>query len=173
MPRDFVQLYQSVKWFMHLGEKPKYDKWTYWEKFDYFAVFWGVTIIGSSGLILMFPEFFTRFLPGIAINIATIIHSDEALLAAGFIFTIHFFNNHFRLSKFPFEPVIFTGRIPLEELKEEKPAEYERFVKNGELEKNMVRPLNTTDWALVRIVSYIALSIGVILLILILSSMFS
>jgi len=115
MPRDIIQMYKAFKWFIRKGEKPEFDRWTYWEKFDYFAVFWGVTIIGSSGLILLFPEFFARFLPGIAINIAAIVHSDEALLAAGFIFTIHFFNGHFRIDKFPFDPVIFTGRISLEE----------------------------------------------------------
>ena len=32
-------------------------------------------------------------MPGWVINIALIIHSDEALLAAGFIFTFHFFNS--------------------------------------------------------------------------------
>jgi cytochrome b subunit of formate dehydrogenase len=172
MPSDAINIYKSLKWFFHLGEKPKLDRWTYWEKFDYFAVFWGVAIIGSSGLILLFPEFFTRFLPGIVINIAAIVHSDEALLAAGFIFTVHFFNSHLRIGKFPFDPVIFTGRITLEELKEERPQEYERLVESGELEKNFVNPLNTTDWILVNIVSYTALTIGLILLILILSSIF-
>jgi cytochrome b subunit of formate dehydrogenase len=173
MPRDFIQMYKAFKWFIRIGEKPAFDRWTYWEKFDYFAVFWGVAIIGSSGLILIFPEFFTRFLPGIVINIATIIHSDEALLAAGFIFTIHFFNSHLRLDKFPFDPVIFTGRVPLEEFIKERPIEYQRLVENGELEKHLVPPLNTTDWILVNIVSYTALIIGIILLLLILSSIFT
>ena len=99
------------KWFFGTGPQPQFDRWTYWEKFDYFAVFWGVAIIGLSGLIMWFPESFTRFLPGWIINIALIVHSDEALLAAGFIFTFHFFNTHFRLEKFPMDTVIFSGRI--------------------------------------------------------------
>ena len=99
-----------MKWFFGHGPRPQYGRWTYWEKFDYFAVFWGVAIIGSTGLLLWFPEFFTRLLPGWFINVATIIHSDEALLAVGFIFTIHFFNTHFRPEKFPMDTVIFTGR---------------------------------------------------------------
>ncbi len=90
--RDGKEFVQTVKWFVGLGPRPEYGRWTYWEKFDYFAVFWGVAMIGFSGLVLWFPEFFTRFLPGSFINVATIIHSDEALLATGFIFTIHFFN---------------------------------------------------------------------------------
>ena len=93
--QDIKDLGGSLKWFLGMGPKPEYGRWTYWEKFDYFAVFWGMFIIGSTGLILWFPEFFTLFLPGQSVNIATIIHSDEALLAVGFIFTVHFFNTHF------------------------------------------------------------------------------
>ena len=81
--RDGQEFVQTVKWFLHKGERPQYGRWTYWEKFDYFAVFWGVAMIGFSGLILWFPEIFTYVLPGWFINVATIIHSDEALLATG------------------------------------------------------------------------------------------
>ncbi|MFH1263946.1 MAG: hypothetical protein V1495_10960 [Pseudomonadota bacterium] len=130
---DLRELIGSMKWFLGRGPRPQYGRWTYWEKFDYFAVFWGVAIIGSSGLLLWFPEFFTLFLPGWAINIATIIHSDEALLAVGFIFTVHFFNTHFRPEKFPIDTVIFTGRTPLEEYKVDRPREYEELVASGKL----------------------------------------
>jgi cytochrome b subunit of formate dehydrogenase len=106
--RDFIA---HQKWFFGKGPRPQFDRWTYWERFDYFAVFWGVFMIGVSGLILWFPKFFTLFLPGWMINIASVIHSDEALLAAGFIFTFHFFNTHFRIEKFPMDTVIFSGRI--------------------------------------------------------------
>jgi cytochrome b subunit of formate dehydrogenase len=122
---DIRQIWESIKWFFGRGPRPHYGRFTYWEKFDYFAVFWGVFVIGSTGLVLWFPVFFTRVLPGWAVNVATIIHSDEALLAVAFIFTIHFFNTHFRPDKFPMDPVIFTGRVPLEELRHDKPAEYE------------------------------------------------
>ena len=122
------------------GEKPEFGRWTYWEKFDYFAVFWGVAIIGVTGLILWFPVFATRLLPGWMINVATVIHSDEALLAAGFIFTIHFFNTHFRPGVFPMDPVIFTGRMPLEEFKHERAHEYQHLVETGQLEKHIVGP---------------------------------
>ena len=82
--RDGVEFVQTVKWFLHKGERPLYGRWTYWEKFDYFAVFWGMFIIGSTGTLLWFPEFFTLILPGWSVNVATILHSDEALLAVAF-----------------------------------------------------------------------------------------
>jgi len=121
--QDIRDFWATMKWFIGKGPRPNYGKWTYWEKFDYLAVFWGVAIIGFSGLMLWFPVFFTKFLPGWVINVSQIIHSDEALLAVGFIFTIHFFNTHFRPEAFPMDTVIFTGHMPLEHFKHERPQE--------------------------------------------------
>jgi cytochrome b subunit of formate dehydrogenase len=128
--RDFLA---HQKWFFGKGPRPQFDRWTYWERFDYFAVFWGVFMIGVSGMILWFPKFFTLFLPGWAINIAGVIHSDEALLAAGFIFTFHFFNTHFRIEKFPMDTVIFSGRISHTEMLHERKRWYDRLVATGRL----------------------------------------
>jgi cytochrome b subunit of formate dehydrogenase len=165
--RDLREFVETLKWFLGLGGRPAYGRWTYWEKFDYFAVFWGVAIIGSTGLVLWFPEFFTYFLPGWAINVATIIHSDEALLAVGFIFTVHFFNTHFRPDKFPMDMVIFTGRIPLEEFKHERPREYEELVRTGKIEEHLVEPLPPYVVRGFRIFGTIALTIGILLILLI------
>ncbi len=155
--KDFVA---TVKWFVGRGPRPRYGRWTYWEKFDYFAVFWGVTIIGSTGLCLWFPEFFTRFVAGWWINVATIVHSDEALLATGFIFTIHFFNTHFRPEKFPMDTVVFTGRMSLAELKHDKPKLYEDLVARGELERNLVDPPSPTFVRVIKCLGYVALTVG-------------
>jgi predicted CXXCH cytochrome family protein len=171
---DLKQLIGQIKWFFGKGERPKYGRYTYWEKFDYFAVFWGIFIIGSTGLMLWFPEFFTYILPGWSINVATIIHSDEALLAVGFIFTVHFFNTHFRPDKFPIDPVIFTGRITIEELKHDKPAEYEALVKRyGEegLQEMLVEPIPDQMEKGFRFFGFIALGIGIALIFLIIYAM--
>jgi len=164
---DVREFWGTFKWFLGLGPRPAYGRWTYWEKFDYFAVFWGVTIIGSTGLILWFPELFTYVLPGWFINVATIIHSDEALLAVGFIFTVHFFNTHFRPEKFPMDTVIFTGRVPLEELRIDRPREYQELVESGDLEKKLVDPLPPVVVKGMKFFGWIALSLGLILILLI------
>jgi cytochrome b subunit of formate dehydrogenase len=165
--KDLKDMVGTFRWFIGMGPRPAYGRWTYWEKFDYFAVFWGVAIIGSTGLVLWFPELFTRFLPGWSINVATIVHSDEALLAVGFIFTVHFFNTHFRPDKFPMDTVIFTGRVPLEEFKVDRPEEYRRLVESGELEKHLVEPLPPIVVRGMKIFGTIALSIGLLLVFLI------
>ncbi len=81
--QDWRDLVDHNKWFFGKGPKPQFDRWTYWEKFDYFAVFWGVAIIGASGLIMWFPEFFTRFLPGWVINIALILAFGRGAAGGG------------------------------------------------------------------------------------------
>ncbi len=169
--KDWRDLIGNFKWFLSIGPRPAYGRWTYWEKFDYFAVFWGMIVIGSTGLMLWFPEFFTLFLPGWLINVATIIHSDEALLATGFIFTVHFFNTHLRPEKFPMDLVIFTGRMTLEEFKEDKPLEYETLVKNGELEQHLVEPYPEIVIRVIRIFGWTALTIGVSMVIWIIYAM--
>jgi len=169
---DFKELIATMKWFVGKGPRPQYGRWTYWEKFDYWAVFWGVAIIGSSGLILWFPEFFTNLgLPGTFINIATIIHSDEALLAVGFIFTYHFFNTHFRPDKFPMDTVIFTGKVSLDELKEDRPREYETIMHDPELQKKLGGPPPVFLSRAARIFGFTALTTGIILVLLIIYSM--
>ena len=135
---DILDIGRNFRWFLYLGPQPRMGRWTYWEKFDYWAVFWGVAMIGASGLMLAAPVFFTRFMPGIALNVAFVVHSEEALLATGFIFIFHFFHNHLRPEKFPIDVSILTGRVPLERFKEERPLQYEALVRDGKLEQAIV-----------------------------------
>jgi cytochrome b subunit of formate dehydrogenase len=171
--RDVGEFGRTMKWFLGIGPRPEYGRWTYWEKFDYLAVFWGVVIIGSSGLLLWFPEFFTGLgVPGQVINISTIIHSDEALLATGFIFTVHFFNTHFRPDRFPMDPVIFTGSVTLEELKEDRPRWYKHLVETGKLEEGLVEPPPPLLERWARIFGLSALTIGLLTVVLIIYTIF-
>jgi cytochrome b subunit of formate dehydrogenase len=170
--QDIKDLGASIKWFFGLGPRPEYGRWTYWEKFDYMAVFWGVAVIGFSGLILWFPEFFTLFFPGWVINVAQIIHSDEALLATGFIFTIHFFNTHLRPESFPMDTVIFTGHVPLEEYKKDRPREYQELVASGKLDSVTVTKEFSKPWLkTIRFFGFLFLSLGIIMVILIVYSL--
>src|SRR5262249_41578661 len=126
------------KWFFGMGPRPSFDRWTYWEKFDYWAPFWGVTIIGLSGVMLWFPNFPASFLPGWVFNVATIFHGEEALLAALFLFTWHFFKIPSRRDKSPLDIVMFTGSMPVEEYRREHKIEYDRLQASGQLDKYIV-----------------------------------
>jgi cytochrome b subunit of formate dehydrogenase len=168
--KDFVD---HNKWFFGQGPKPQFDRWTYFEKFDYLAVFWGIFAIGLSGLIMWFPEFFSHFMPGWMINVSLIVHSDEALLAAGFIFTVHFFNTHFRLEKFPMDTVIFSGRIAKSEMLHERKRWYDRLVSEGRLDDFRVKDEWDAWKSIAKTFGYFFFGLGVVLLVLILYAMFS
>ena len=159
--RDMIAMF---KWFFGMGPRPKFDRWTYWEKFDYWAPFWGVTIIGVSGLVMWLPNFFGGFLPGWVFNVAAIFHGEEAFLAVVFLFTVHFFNNHFRPDKFPLEVVMFTGSFSMEEFKHEHALEYERLVKSGDLEKYLVDPPSAGKMTASRILGFTLIVFGLTLL---------
>jgi cytochrome b subunit of formate dehydrogenase len=133
--KDFQDFFGNIKYFLFLGPKPKFDRYAYWDKVDYWAVFWGMGIIGFSGYAMWFAPFFAKFIPGSWLNVALLIHGEEAILAVAFIFTIHFFNTHLRPHNFPMDLTIFTGRHSEEEFKERHTEEYERLAKSGELEK--------------------------------------
>jgi thiosulfate reductase cytochrome b subunit len=162
-PKDFADFFANIRYFFYLGDRPAGDRWTYFEKFDYLAVFWGIMIIGVSGLFLWAPDFFTRFLPGWTLNAAYVIHSDEALLATGFIFVYHFFHTHLRPESFPMDTVIFTGKMPLERFKAERPLEYQRLLDNNELDDYLVPAPTASQLKEAYIFGSIFLIIGVCL----------
>ncbi len=169
--QDFLDLVNMFKWFFYLGPRPKLDRWTYWEKFDYFAVFWGVPVIGISGLMLWFPEIVTRFLPGVVLNLAMIIHGEEALLATAFIFAFHFFHNHLRPENFPMDTVIFTGKMTLARFKEERSVEYERLVSEDKLDTIFTDPPSRRVLLISKIFGFTAYIAGLILVVALLATL--
>jgi len=170
--QDVKDFWNTLKWFVGQGPRPNYGRWTYWEKFDYMAVFWGVAVIGLSGLVQWFPEAFALIFPGWLINVSQIIHSDEALLAVGFIFTIHFFNTHLRPEAFPMDTVIFTGVVPYEEYKQDRPREYEALKASGRIKKVLIKKESKGKWEWwIKGFGFFFLAFGLTLVILIVYSM--
>jgi cytochrome b subunit of formate dehydrogenase len=170
--QDLWDIVAMFKWFFGLGPRPVFDRWTYWEKFDYWAPFWGVTIIGSTGLMLWMPNLTASVLPGWIFNIAMIFHGEEALLAALFLFTVHFFNNHFRPDKFPLDVVMFTGAMPLEEFRHEHTVEYNRLVASGELKKYLVDAPSPPMTLGSKILGFSLIAFGLLLLLFVLIGVF-
>ncbi len=172
--KDLADMIGMFKWFFGMGPKPQFERWTYFEKFDYWAVFWGVAVIGLSGLMLAFPHITAAFLPGWVFNVATLVHGEEAFLASVFLFTVHFFNNHFRPNKLPPPDVVmFTGTQSLDEFRHEHPAQYQRLLESGELQQRLVdapsRPLHVGAVSL----GLALLAIGLVLLALVVTGFVS
>ncbi len=163
--KDLTDLFGNIRWFLFLGERPRYDRWTYWEKFDFWAVFWGMFIIGTSGLILWFPVQATRFVPGWFVNAAVIVHGIEALLDIAFIFTVHVFHANLRPDKFPMDTMYLSGRIPESEFRHERPEEYDRAVAAGTLDDMVGRTPARRTRIYAYVIGSLALAVGFFFLI--------
>jgi cytochrome b subunit of formate dehydrogenase len=132
--RDLRDILGMACWFIGLTRKPKFERWSYWEKFDYWAVYLAVFLVAGSGLILWLPNLFTSILPGKVLNVAQMVHSATALLVSGALFVIHFFNTHLRPEKFPLDMTILTGLATETHLREARPEFVSRLQREGRLE---------------------------------------
>lgn len=123
LPRgsDLSQMARHVAWMLGMGKEPGFGRFSYWEKFDYWAVFWGMVIIGTTGLMLYNPLATTRHFHGWSLNLALWVHRIEALLAIGHVFIIHFFVAHLRRRNFPMDPAMFVGTVDADHAAAERP----------------------------------------------------
>jgi formate dehydrogenase subunit gamma len=134
-PAKMIPSLKDIKDFFHdmaysfglRRDRPRYDRYDWRQKFDYWAIFWGVPVMTGSGLILMFPVFASQHLPGWIVPAALVAHSDEAMLALTWIFVVHMFFSHFAPGSFPANTSIFTGRVTREKYQKEHPVEYARM----------------------------------------------
>jgi cytochrome b subunit of formate dehydrogenase len=167
--QDLQDILAMFRWFFGKAPRPVFGRWTYWERFDYWAPFWGLTIVGGSGLMLWFKELTAAVWPGWIFNLAMLAHGEEAFLAILFLFTVHFFNNHFRPDKFPPPDVVmFTGAVSLEEFRREHTLDYEELVASGQLEKHLVDIPSAAMTLGSRILGIVLLAFGLTLLVLVL-----
>ncbi len=163
--RDVRQVGEYIRYLRGEGPRPEFARFTFWEKFDYLAEVWGLLIIGLTGFVMWFPVRFLAFLPGWAVNAARIFHSYEAILAMGFLFTVHYFNTHLRPEVFPVDEVIFTGNIPLREIHERYPGWYRRVAGSEQVFR-----ARTGTGPLALLISGFYLSVGFVILMLVMTT---
>jgi formate dehydrogenase gamma subunit len=130
--QDLRDLWGDVRFLAGASdERPRFGRFDYRQKFEYWAVLWGTVIMAASGLVLWFPEVVTRWLPGVVVPAARVAHGGEALLALFAVIIWHFYNAHFRPDIFPMDPAMFTGTISVERARHEHPREYEELERLG------------------------------------------
>lgn len=122
--KDFADFIDTVRYGLGLRDAPpRYDRFQFREKFDYFAVYWGMPVMVFSGLVLWFPVFFGNRLTDLGLGMAYIAHSDEALLALLAILIWHLYNTHFDPDHFPMSEVWYSGVLTESDMEREHPIE--------------------------------------------------
>jgi len=135
LPRrqDFSNLLQMLRYYFGFSPtRPAFGRYKYIEKFDYWAVGWGCVIMVGTGVLLWAPHLTLAILPKWVMDIAQVIHSAEAILAFSAIIIWHMYNVHFNPSVFPMSKIWLTGKIGLDELRDNHSLEYqERYADAG------------------------------------------
>jgi formate dehydrogenase subunit gamma len=117
---DFEQLLQMIKFNLGVSQRfPRFDRYNFEEKAEYWALIWGGCVMGITGLMQWFPVLVTDILPGWAIPVARAFHKWEAILAVLAILTWHFY--HVVLKELNLS--IFTGNMSAKEMEEGHPLE--------------------------------------------------
>ncbi|HEX8917643.1 MAG TPA: hypothetical protein VF898_04010, partial [Chloroflexota bacterium] len=94
-------------------------RYTFEEKAEYWALVWGILIMGLTGFIMWNPITTVKFMPGDFIPAAKTAHGAEALLAVLAIIVWHMYGVHLRR----FNKSMWTGRLSEEEMLHEHPLE--------------------------------------------------
>jgi cytochrome b subunit of formate dehydrogenase len=145
--RDFRDFFRMLLWFIGFSRKPGFERWAYWEKLDYWALYFVAGLIGLSGLMFVFPNLFCLVLPGSMLNIARMVHSQFALYTASFLFLIHFFHAHFRPEKFPMDMSMLTGIVSEGHLRRYRPDYIARLEREDKLnEMRIPAPSKLSLW---------------------------
>jgi cytochrome b subunit of formate dehydrogenase len=129
-PQDFRDALNMLRYSVGLtAERPRFDRFDYRQKFEYWGILFGAIIMIATGAVLWFPATVTRILPGELVPAAKEMHSGEALLAMLVVLLWHFYDVIFCPAVLPLDTAMITGKISRERLMHEHPREYERLVR--------------------------------------------
>jgi len=126
---DLTDLLQNMRYVTGRSpHRPQFDRCSYIEKFEYWALVWGTIIMGATGLMVWFKEQTTRWLPGWAVEVALAIHFYEAVLATLAIVVWHFYHVIFDPDVYPMNWAWLDGRVSARWYRHEHPLDYARLV---------------------------------------------
>lgn len=127
---DVRDLLTMLLYFFGLSRtRARFGRYSFAEKFEYWAVAWGSAIMMATGAILWLPGLATRVLPAVILDIGRVIHGYEAILAALAILVWHFYHVHLHPARFPMNWTWVTGRMSAGEMREFHPLEYEAVMR--------------------------------------------
>jgi cytochrome b subunit of formate dehydrogenase len=108
-------------------EKPKFGRFSYIEKSEYWALVWGTIVMAATGVILWFDNTFLGLLTKLWWDVARTVHYYEAWLATLAIIIWHFYFVIFNPDIYPLNLAFWKGSLTEEEMEEEHPLELEEI----------------------------------------------
>lgn len=126
--RDLSDLTAMAKYVLFLSpHRPSHDRFSWKEKLEYLGLFWGIPLLGVTGLLLWAESLSSHILPGWALNVAYLAHTYESLLAAAHITLVHIPGVLGRPGLSPLSGMVLNGKISPRILAEEHGDELRGF----------------------------------------------
>lgn len=122
--QDLLDVGLNLKYFAGTSSaRPKFGRFGYVEKFEYWAVIWGTIIMGITGLAIWLKVDVTQFAPRWVVDVATTIHYYEAILACLAIVVWHLYYVIFAPGTYPMNWAWWDGKVPQAWHEEDHPLE--------------------------------------------------
>ena len=127
--KDARDVFQNLAYGFGLRKHPpKFDRYSYSEKFEYWGLWWGSVLMIVTGFCMWYGGWFLQHFPKYMLDIAALIHYYEAWLACGTIVIWHMYYMVFDPDTYPMNWSWITGKITEDDMKERHPLEYEEVV---------------------------------------------
>jgi cytochrome b subunit of formate dehydrogenase len=114
--------------------KPKFHRFSYIEKSEYWALVWGTAVMAGTGAIMWFDNTFIGIFTKLGYDISRTIHFYEAWLATLAIIVWHLYYVIFNPDTYPINLAFLKGTITEAEMEEEHALELEA-IRRQRLEK--------------------------------------
>lgn len=114
-------------------ELPRLGRFDFRNKFEYWAVVWGTSVMILTGFFMWAVTFTLSHFPLWFYDVCRVIHSYEAILAFLAIIVWHMYNVHLNPDFFPMSKTWINGKISLKHLRLHHPLEYEALLKKRQL----------------------------------------
>jgi cytochrome b subunit of formate dehydrogenase len=125
-PRDAFDVWKTMRYYLGLGgEKPKYGRFNYSEKAEYWALVWGTALMGLTGIMMWAKVWVGNLLARWWVDAATAVHFYEAILATLAILVWHFYQIFFDPDVYPMNWAWWDGKMPVEHYAHEHPLDTE------------------------------------------------
>ncbi len=101
-------------------QAPRYKKFNYAEKIEYWSLVWGTIVMALTGVLLWAHNFVLKYFSKTLLDVATTVHYYEAILATLAIVIWHFYAVIFDPDVYPLKWTFVNGRAPEHEAREEE-----------------------------------------------------
>jgi cytochrome b subunit of formate dehydrogenase len=128
---DLTDVFSAVKYLIgNQEERPRLGRFSYIEKAEYWAVIWGTVVMGATGTVLWFQNYFLPVINVSGMDIATAVHWYEAILASLAILVWHFYFVFLNPDVTPMNKAWYTGFLTRHQMENEHPLELEEIERN-------------------------------------------